>query len=50
MVHHYRDLIKCIVCKRIFPTESGTMLLPVTRERVCLTCIEMMYDRWGHDL
>ena len=47
MVHHYRDLIQCSVCKRIFPTESGTILYPVSRIRVCLDCSEMMYDKYG---
>ena len=49
MVQHYKDLITCHFCKRIFPTESGTMLWPVSRIRVCLECQEMMYNKYGHD-
>ena len=49
MVHHYDDLIQCSICKRIFPTESGTFLYPGSRMRVCLDCNEMMYDKYGHE-
>ena len=49
MVHHYRDVIQCAYCKRIFPTESGTVLFPTSRIRCCLECNEMMHDKYASD-
>ncbi len=49
MVHHYDYLIQCSVCRKVFPTESGTVLFPISKIRVCLRCNEMIYDKYGHE-
>lgn len=36
-------MIHCIMCKKIFKTESGTILYPISRARVCVPCSEMMF-------
>jgi|ETNmetMinimDraft_5_1059913.scaffolds.fasta_scaffold12441_2 hypothetical protein len=54
MVHHYKNAtgesIQCFYCMRIFPTESGTMLFPVTKIRCCVECYEMMHEKYASDL
>mgnify|MGYP003658393308 CR=1 FL=1 len=34
--------IICNICKKIFKTQSGTVVLPESRNRLCLDCIELM--------